>query len=59
MGIRGRAVTDNLRNGYGAAAKRVLEILDYQDAGSFAHDKAVAVAIVGTRGAMRRLVKTG
>lgn len=59
MGIGCRAVTDNLRYGCGTTRQCVLEVLDHQDAGAFAHDEPMPVAIVRTRGAMRCSVKAG
>src|SRR2546425_7116577 len=45
MGIRRCAVTDDLRQGRGAALPRVLELLEYQDSRSFPHHEAVALGI--------------
>ena len=37
----------------------VLELFEHHHAGPLAHDKAVAVAVVGARGALRLIVEIG
>ena len=47
MRICSRSVTNDFGNGHGAAAQRVLQLLDNEDARTLTHDEAVAVAIEG------------
>ena len=45
VGIRGGAITDQFRDGGGASRHCVVIRFDHQDAGTFAHDKAVTMNI--------------
>ncbi len=57
VGIARQAVADDLGVDAGAARLRVLEFLEHDDAGALAHDEAVAVAVLGARGACRLVVE--
>src|SRR5215203_4224366 len=57
VGIARQAVADHLGVDPGAPRLRVRVLLEHDDAGALAHDEAVAVAIVGARGAGRIVVE--
>ena len=56
IGVGGEAVAGQLGEDVRAALLGVLEFLDDDDAGAFAHDEAVAVLVEGPRGAFRLVV---
>ena len=53
VGVARQAVADDLGIDLGAARLGVLVFLEHDDAGALAHDEAVAVLVVGARGARR------
>ena len=50
IGVARQAVTDDLGIDLRAARLGVLQLFEHDDAGALAHDEAVAVPVVGTRG---------
>ena len=56
MRIGGEAVTGQLAINFRAAGLRVLELFDDENAGAFAHDETVPVAIERARRALRLVV---
>ena len=59
IGVAGHAVADDLGIDLGAARLGVLELLEHDDAGALAHDEAVAVLVIGARGALGLVVEAG
>src|SRR5262245_44056418 len=59
VGVAGQAVADNFRVDARAARLGVLEFFQHDNAGALAHDEAVAVLVVGTRGLLRLIVEGG
>src|SRR6266567_7741075 len=47
VGIGRRAIADDFGEWFGAAADRMLQLFNDEDAGTFAHDEAIAVAVEG------------
>ena len=58
VGVGGRAVPDNLGQRRRAAGERVLQGLDDEDAGPFAHHEAIAGGIERARSKFRLVVET-
>src|SRR6478609_10707477 len=58
-GVAGKPVADDLGIDLGAARLSVLKRLDHHHAGALAHDETVAIAVIGTRGALRLIVEVG
>ena len=56
VGVGGVAVAGQFGQDVRAALLGVLQFLDDDDAGAFAHDEAVAVLVEGTRGVFRIVV---
>ena len=59
VGVAGQAVADDLGIDLGAARLGVLQLFENDDAGALAHDEAVAVAVIGPRGFLGRVVAVG
>src|SRR3989304_2381313 len=59
VGIAGHAIADNLREYGGAAALRVLERFQDDDAGAFADHEAVALGVKRTAGAQGIIIARG
>ena len=59
IGVAGKAVADQLGVDGGAAVLGVLEFLEHDASGAFAHHKAVAIAVVGARGLLGPVVEAG
>src|SRR4030081_4005245 len=59
IGVARQPVADELGIDLRAAAARMLVFLQHHDAGALAHHEAVAVLVVGTRGARRLVVEAG
>ena len=59
VGIARQAVADQLGVDLGAARFGVLERFEHHDAGALAHHEAVAVLVIGARGALRLVVESG
>src|SRR5678816_1583112 len=57
IGISREPVPDDLGINLGSSALGVLVGLEHDDAGALTHDKAVAIAVVGSRGALRRVIE--
>src|SRR5438874_13636696 len=57
VGIGRRAIADDFGERFGAAADRMLQLFNDEDAGTFAHDEAVAVAVEGAGRARWRFVE--
>ena len=59
IGVARHAVADDLGVDLGAARFGVLELLEHDDAGAFAHDEAVAVLVIGARRLLGPIVEAG
>ena len=59
VGVAGQAVADDLGIDLGAARLGMFQLFEDDDAGALAHDEAVAVAVIGTRGLFGRVVAIG
>ena len=59
MSVTGKAVADDLGIDLGAAPLGMLELFQHDDAGTLAHDEAVAGLVPGTRGALGCVVEAG
>ena len=59
ISVAGETVADHLGVDLRTTALGVLERLEHHDAGALAHHKAVAILVVGARGALRRVVEAG
>src|SRR5665213_2308966 len=59
VGVARHAIADDLGVNLGAALLGVLQFLEHDDAGAFAHDEAVAFLILRSRGALRLVVEIG
>ena len=58
-GVAGKAIADQFAVNAGAAALRMLVFFKHHGAGAFAHHEAVAIAVIGTRGALGGVVESG
>ena len=56
VGVAGETIASQLAPNFSAARFGVLEFLDHHHSCALAHDEAVAVAIEGSRGALRFIV---
>src|SRR6266545_2168740 len=59
MSVRGRAVADELGERLRATRQRVAQLLDDQDAGSFAHEEGVPRHVEGSRGLIWSFIEVG
>ena len=59
IGIARHAIADDFGIDLGAARLGMLELLEHDDAGTFAHHEAVAVLVIGARGLLGIIVELG
>src|SRR4051794_37480793 len=57
VGIGSRAIADDFGERFGAAADRMLQFFNDEDASTFAHDEAIAVTVERAGSTRRRFVE--